>query len=93
LTEYRTSVVLWSLAAGASLPSEVLAAPQIRFVVSGEIIYDGKELPAHSCLYIPDDLATEHLETRQGAELLVMTLPMYVASVWQEGRTRGAVTA
>src|SRR5438270_2876654 len=44
-TEYRTSVALWSFVAGASLPSEVLAAPQIRFVVSGEIIYDGKELP------------------------------------------------
>jgi mannose-6-phosphate isomerase-like protein (cupin superfamily) len=92
-TEYRTSVTLWSLTAGASLPSEVLAAPQIRFVVSGEIIYDGKELPAHSCLYIPDDVATEHLETRQGAELLLMTLPMYVGSVWQHARASVAVTA
>ena len=71
----------------------MLAAPQIRFVVSGEIIYDGKELPAHSCLYIPDGAATEHLETRQGAELLIMTLPMYVASVWQQGRASVAVTA
>jgi hypothetical protein len=71
----------------------VLAAPQVRFIVSGEIIYDGRELPAHSCLYIPEHVATEHLETRQGAELLVMTLPMYVASVWQQGRTTAAVTA
>jgi mannose-6-phosphate isomerase-like protein (cupin superfamily) len=90
-SEYQTSVALWSLAPGAGIPSEVLDAPQIRFVLSGEVIYDGKELSQYSCLYIPEGLATQHLETRQGAELLVITLPMYVAEVWHQVHSAVAV--
>jgi hypothetical protein len=90
-SEYQTSVALWSVAPGGGIPSEVLDAPQIRFVLSGEVIYDGKELPQYSCMYIPEGLATQHLETRLGAELVVITLPMYVAGVWQHARSAEAV--
>jgi len=58
-----------------------LSAPDVRFVLSGDTIYAGKELGIHSCYYIPDGEQTAALETRTGAEILVISLPMYVRAV------------
>jgi mannose-6-phosphate isomerase-like protein (cupin superfamily) len=91
--EYRTSLAEWRLKPGTVLPGERLDAPEFRFILRGEVIYAGKELPAHSCLYIPDGVETEPLESRAGAELLLISVPMYVRAVWDRAREARAATA
>ena len=82
-TEYGTSVALWRLAPGAVIPSEVLEAPQLRCVLRGSTTYAGKEIGEKGCYYIPEGLRTNPIESRQGAEFLVYTLPMYVRATWE----------
>ena len=91
--EYRTSLAEWRLAPGAVLPPERVPAPEFRYVLKGEVVYGGKTLPARSVLYIPDGRLTEPLESRGGAELLVITVPMYVEAVWRQAREGLAVAS
>jgi quercetin dioxygenase-like cupin family protein len=86
-TEHRTSVAVWRLASGAVLPGEALAAPEIRYVLQGEVVYEGKRLPELSCLYLPDGVAGAALASPGGAELLVISVPMYVGAVWERARS------
>jgi hypothetical protein len=92
-TEYQTQVALWQLAPGTVLAPQTLSAPEVRFVLSGDTIYAGKELGTHSCYYIPDGEQTVALEARGGAELLVISLPMYVRAVWEQASNRKLVAA
>lgn len=85
-TEYRTSVSLWRLAPGAVIPSQVLEAPELRCVLSGETHYDGKELGPLGCYYIPEGLRTAPIQSKGGAELLVLGIPMYARALWERAR-------
>jgi hypothetical protein len=84
--EYRTDLSIWRFREGAVLQSERLVAPEFRFVLQGEVIIEGKTLPARSALYLPDGVDTGALESPAGAELLVISVPMYVQSVWRRAR-------
>ena len=80
--EYGTSVALWRIAPGAVIAPEVLAAPQVRCVVTGGTIYEGRVLDNKACYYIPEGLTTSPIESPEGAELLVITVPMYARETW-----------
>ena len=92
-TEYRTSAALWRLARGTRIASEVLSAPELRCVLRGDTICGGKELDAKGCYYIPEGLRTQPIETRQGAEMLVITIPIYARAAWERAQARFAVLA
>jgi hypothetical protein len=85
-TEFQTAVALWRIAPGTTIPSEILAAPELRCVLSGDTVYDGKELDRNGCYYIPENISTDPLHSRGGAELLVFTLPMYAIATWEKMR-------
>ena len=89
--EYCTSLAQWRLSSNTVLPGEKLAAPEFRFVLRGDVKYGGKQLPERSAICIPDGIETELFESRTGAEILVVDVPMYVASVWKHARERGAM--
>jgi hypothetical protein len=82
--EYRTSLSQWRLSPGAVIPSGTLAAPEFRFVLKGEVTFGGKRLPVRGAAYIPDGIETGILESRDGAEILVISVPMYAASLWRQ---------
>lgn len=84
--EYRTSLAEWRLDPAAVLPSERLEAPEFRYVLKGAVNYAGKTLAPRSCLYVAEGVNTEPLECPDGAELLVISVPMYVPSVWSRAR-------
>lgn len=84
--EYRTSLSEWRLDPGAMLPSERLDAPEFRYVLKGAVNYAGKTLGPRSCLYVAEGVDTEPLESPEGADLLVISVPMYVPSVWNRAR-------
>jgi mannose-6-phosphate isomerase-like protein (cupin superfamily) len=86
--EYRTSAALWRIAPGTVIASEVLSAPQVRCVVSGSTIYEGRELDNKACYYIPEGLLISPVESPHGAELLVITVPMYARATWEKARNR-----
>jgi hypothetical protein len=83
-TEFQTSAALWRLAPGTTIASEVLAAPEIRCVLRGSTSYDGKELDTHGCYYIPEGLRTKPIESVNGAEFLVFSIPMYARAMWEQ---------
>ena len=82
--EYRTSLSQWRLSPGAVIPSGTLAAPEFRFVLKGEVTFGGKTLSVRGAAYIPDGIETGILESRDGAEILVISVPMYAASLWRQ---------
>jgi mannose-6-phosphate isomerase-like protein (cupin superfamily) len=84
--EYGTSVALWRIAPGAVIASEVLSAPQVRCVVSGATSYEGRELDDKACYYIPEGLPTSPIKSPAGAQLLVITLPMYARATWEKAK-------
>jgi hypothetical protein len=53
-------------------------------VLRGETVYDGKVIDTKGRYYIPKGLTTEPMHSREGPELLVHTLPMYVRAIWQK---------
>jgi mannose-6-phosphate isomerase-like protein (cupin superfamily) len=89
--EYRTSVALWRIAPGTTIASEVLSAPQVRCVVSGGTSYEGRELDHLACYYIPEGLPTAPIESPHGAELLVITVPMYARATWESRKMQATV--
>jgi hypothetical protein len=88
--EYNTSVALWRIAPGTVIASEVLTAPQVRCVVSGSTLYEGRELDNKACYYIPEGVSTSPIECPGGAELLVITVPMYARAVWEAAKEERA---
>ena len=88
--EYRTTAALWRIAPGTTIASEVLSAPQVRCVVSGGTIYEGRELDNKACYYIPEGVPTSPIESPHGAELLVITVPMYARATWEKAKGREA---
>jgi hypothetical protein len=91
--EYGTSCALWRIAPGAVIAPEILSAPQVRCVVSGSTIYEGRELDDKSCYYIPEGLSTSPIASPGGAEMLVITVPMYARATWEKARGRESVAA
>ena len=83
-TEFQTSVSLWRLAPGTTIPAEVLGAPEVRSVLRGSTTYDGKVLDTLGCYYIPEGQRTQEIHSPDGAELLVFTLPMYARATWEQ---------
>jgi mannose-6-phosphate isomerase-like protein (cupin superfamily) len=88
--EYRTSVALWRIEPGTVIAPEVLSAPQVRCVVSGGTVYEGRELDNKACYYIPEEVATSPIESPGGAELLVITVPMYARAAWEKAKEERA---
>jgi len=91
--EHGTSVALWRVAPGTLIPSEILAAPELRCVVRGEALYDGKVIDAKGVFYIPEGLRTDPIECPNGAEFLVFTLPMYARVAWEAAKARRVLAA
>jgi len=91
--EFRTGVSIWRIAPGTTIPSEVLDAPELRCVLSGETVYDGKVIDQKGCYYIPEGVATKPIECPKGAELLVYSLPMYAKATWEKAKELRAVAA
>ena len=91
--EFRTGVSIWRIAPGTTIPSEVLDAPELRCVLSGEVVYDGKAIDQKGCIYIPEGVATKPIECPKGAELLVYSLPMYAKATWEKAKELRAVAA
>jgi len=81
-TEFGTTVSLLRLAPGAVIPEEVLAAPELRCVLRGDTVYDGKELDTNGCYYIPENIRTKPIKSVHGAEILVIAIPMYAQATW-----------
>jgi hypothetical protein len=50
----------------------------------GSTSYDGKELDTHGCYYIPEGLRTKPIESVNGAEFLVFSIPMYARAMWEQ---------
>jgi len=82
--EYRTTCEMWRIAPGTTIAPEVLNAPQVRCVISGSTIYEGRVLDNKACYYIPEGLTTSPIESPDGAELLVITVPMYAQETWRK---------
>ena len=64
----------------------IRAAPELRCVLIGDTVDDCKELDRNGCYYIPENISTDPLHSRGGAELLVFTLPMYAIATWEKMR-------
>jgi hypothetical protein len=67
-------------------------------VLRGSTSYDGKELDTFGCYYIPEGLSTKPIQSPNGAELLVFTIPMYARAAWERqarehGQERATVAA
>ncbi len=89
--EHRTEAALWRIAPGAVIPSELLDAPQLRCVVKGETVYEGRVIDEKGCYYIPEGVPTQPIMCPKGAELLVYTLPMYAKVNWEKAKARRRV--
>ena len=76
-TEHQTAVMLIRIAPGAHVDSRRLAAPQLRYVLSGTVVLGEKEFPPGSCLWIPAGAPSQPLSTLTGAELYAVSLPRY----------------
>jgi hypothetical protein len=85
-TEFGTTVSLLRLAPGAVIPEEVLVAPELRCVLRGDTVYDGKELDTNGCYYIPENIRTKPIKSVHGAEILVIAIPMYAQATWAQAR-------
>jgi hypothetical protein len=60
-------------------------------VVSGGTSYEGRELDHLACYYIPEGLPTAPIESPHGAELLVITVPMYARATWESRKMQATV--
>jgi len=87
-TEFGTTVSLLRLAPGAVIPEEVLAAPELRCVLRGDTVYDGKELDTNGCYYIPENIRTKPIKSVHGAEILVIAIPMYAQATWAQAQAQ-----
>ncbi len=76
-TEHQTSVTLVRIAPGAHVDGRKLAAPQIRYVLSGTVSHGGTQYPPGSCLWLPVGAPTQPLSSITGAELYTISLPRY----------------
>ena len=76
-SEHQTSVTLIRIAPGAHIDGRKLAAPQLRYVLSGVVSYGEREYPPGSCLWVPAGAAAHPLSTITGAELYSVSLPRY----------------
>jgi hypothetical protein len=76
-TEHLTSVSLIRIAPGAHVDAKKLAAPQLRYVLSGTLISGDGEYPPGSCLWIPAGAPSNPLSSITGAELYSVSLPRY----------------
>ncbi len=78
-TEYGTSATLLRFRPGATIESDSLVAPELRYVLTGALSYSGQEYPAGSCLYLQASQPIGPIASPDGAELYVLTLPMFRA--------------
>lgn len=76
-TEYQTTVALMRLAAGSRLDGENVAAPQLRYVLTGAVERGGQVYPAGSCFWVPAGALSLPLDSTAGAELFAVTIPRY----------------
>jgi hypothetical protein len=59
---------------GASTQPGTAPCQQIRYVIEGEITFEGKDYPAISCMYFPAHVPYPATKSARGATLLVMQL-------------------
>lgn len=76
-TEHQTSVSLIRIPPGAHVDGRKLAAPQIRYVLSGTVSFAEMRYPPGSCLWIPAGVASQPMGSIAGAELYAVSLPRY----------------
>ena len=65
-----------------------LAAPELRCVLRGDTVYDGKELDTNGCYYIPENIRTKPIKSVHGAEILVIAIPMYAQATWAQAQAQ-----
>jgi hypothetical protein len=72
--EAGPNVKLLKLDPGASTPAGEAPCQQLRFILEGEVAYDGQACGAVSCMYFPAHTPYAATSSPQGAELLVIQL-------------------
>ncbi len=76
-TEHQTAITLIRISPGAHTDGRKLAAPQIRYVLSGTVVCGEKPYPPGSCLWLPAGAPSPPLGSITGAELYSVSLPRY----------------
>ena len=76
-SEQQTAVTLIRIAPGAHVDGKKLAAPQLRYVLSGTVSLGETAYPPGSCFWIPAGTAAHVLASLTGAELFAVSLPRY----------------
>ena len=72
--EVGPNIKMVRIDAGASTQPGTAPCQQIRYVVEGEITFEGKDYPAISCMYFPAHVPYPETKSTRGATLLVMQL-------------------
>jgi len=76
-SEQQTAVTLIRIAPGAHVDGKKLAAPQLRYVLSGTVSLGEAPYPPGSCFWIPAGTPAPALGSITGAELFAVSLPRY----------------
>jgi quercetin dioxygenase-like cupin family protein len=76
-SEQQTAVTLIRIAPGAHVDGKKLAAPQLRYVLTGTVSLGEALYPPGSCFWIPAGTAAHALGSLTGAELFAVSLPRY----------------
>ncbi len=74
-SEQRTSLSMLKVAAGAALPGGVQRDAEVRYMISGDITYDGSSYSTGCYMYIPAGAARESVRAGQDAVFFCIGLP------------------
>jgi hypothetical protein len=72
--ECGPNIKMVQIGAGASTPGGTAPCQQVRFVIEGEITFQGESYEAVSCMYFPANLPYPPTSSGRGAKLLVVQL-------------------
>ncbi|MGH7846435.1 MAG: hypothetical protein ACREQW_14860 [Candidatus Binatia bacterium] len=72
--ECGPNVKMIQVDAGASTPAGTAPCQQVRYVVEGEVTFQGESYSAISCMYFPAHVPYPATSSAQGAKLLVVQL-------------------
>ena len=72
--EVGPNIKMVRIDAGASTQPGTAPCQQVRYVIEGEITFEGQDYPAISCMYFPAHVPYPATKSTRGATLLVMQL-------------------
>jgi hypothetical protein len=72
--ECGPNVKMIQIDAGSSTPAGIAPCQQVRYVIEGEITFQGESYSAISCMYFPAHVPYPATSSAQGARLLVVQL-------------------